>query len=179
MKRKMKKSMPILVAALLIAALWLFGSGRGAQHWNDLLPNWLGVEGPLERADGDFGSVTYGPGMMLRAGTYRLDYNIETDAPNTLRFTSVNRVGIVPAEVDILPENPIGSVEFTVLNEAENFEILADYEQGGFLRVNDLDLTGNRPADRTMTLTLLLLGFIVLDIPTPFSCIIFRYSPFM
>lgn len=163
MKRKQaRRFVPIWTAVLLIAALWFFGNGRGAERWANIQESWMGIEGVLERADGDYGIMTSGPGMVLRAGRYRLDYDIQTDAPNKILLSSGGSAAIEPAAVTISPDAPLGFVEFTVYNETENFEILVDYEAGSYLRLNRLDLTGNACTDRVMSLTLLLLGFIAL-----------------
>ena len=142
-----------LSCLLLIAAVWIILPPRMQKHY-DLVGN--GTLSLTVREAGDFGLVTEGPGMVLRAGRYRLRYSFATDAENTVRLLSDNGVDFEPASFIVSPENASGEVSFLLFNEANNFRAEADYGAGTFLRCEAMTLTGGACTDRLFTISFFL-----------------------
>ena len=138
---------------LLIAAVWILLPPRMTKTY-DLAGN--GSMSFAEREAGDFGLVTEGPGMTLRAGRYRLRYAFATDAENTVRLLSDNGVSFAPSSFSVSPESPSGEVSFLLYNEADNFRIEAEYGAGTFFTCGALTLAGRGCTDRLFTVSFLL-----------------------
>ena len=150
-KRKIKAVMAL--ALVLLIGIWVY-AGAKKQTWNDLQDAMTFETG--------YGVMSAGPGLTLRAGKYRLDYEIYTDGENRLRLAADNAVGLDPDEVILEPEQAQGSLTFTVYNETENLQFLIDYESGTFLEVGRLSLTGRICSDTVMTASLMLLTVMAL-----------------
>ena len=116
----------------------------------------------LPQQAGEYGVVTRGPEMNLRAGTYHLAWQVETDGNNEIRLVSDNGVDIVPAVIAVSPENTSGETDFKVYNETDNFRIEADYRSGTYLRVRSLTLQGGACTDTLFTLSFALIAFAVI-----------------
>ena len=143
----------------MLAALWGYEALHGERIWDNLQDAMTFEYGAAVEGK-PCGVMSAGPGMTLRAGTYRLDYEIDTDGENTMRLAADNTVSIFPDETVI--ESGQGSLTFTVYNETDNFQILIDDQQGTYLRVEKISLTGRACMDMPMTVTLVLLSAIVL-----------------
>ena len=160
--RKWIAVLPFVAVLGLVALLWITGNGYMARTWANMQEGMMTFARGLEQTGTDYGVMSAGPGLNLRAGTYRLDYELETDGTGMIRLVSDNAVSIYPSEVPVTPQSGSGSVVFTVYNETDNFQILIDYQSGSFFRVKQLSLTGREPTDNVMTATLVLLAGLVL-----------------
>ena len=138
---------------LLIAALWILLPPRMEKRY-DLSGN--GSMTFTERQAGEFGPVTEGPGMVLRAGRYRLRYAFRADAENTVRLVSDNGVCFEPASFSVTPNRPSGEISFLLYNETDNFRIEAEYAAGTVFRCEALSLSGGACTDRLFTVSFLL-----------------------
>ena len=158
-KRMLLTALPVVLAVLLLCALWCTGAGRNRYVLAHLERQGLDF-GEAEDlvfspADGDaHGVLSGGPRLSLPAGEYRLKYSILTDAGNRIRITSSNGARIEPAELDITPGDWPAYRSFTLLDDAENVEFAICFDTGTRLEVLDVEL-GTLCTDRLWTLTLL------------------------
>ena len=154
MSRKRKwRLAAALFCLFLIAVLWQILPQRMERRY-DLLAN--GSVSFLTREAGDYGTVTEGPGMTLRAGRYRLRYAFATDAENPVTLKSDNGVDFEPAAFTVSPDRSAGVFSFLLYNETDNFLLEADYRAGSFLRCESLILEGGACTDRLFTISFLL-----------------------
>ena len=153
------------LCALLIAAVWLLGVGRqpttvrrmnNVESYSGL--EFRGMKKSFYTENGDsYGVLTSGPNYDLPAGTYRMNWVIETDAENTIRIASKNGARIEPSEL-VIPANTWNmSAEFEILEDAIDVEFLIDFEAGTYLRVQDIEMVSPEYTDNAWTLTFLIL----------------------
>ena len=154
-KRSVRRRLALAVLCLLVLA-WLWGwvQPRRVQK-SDLIAS--GMVQSVRLAGGAYGLATEGPGMNLRAGTYRLQWQAEADAENEIRLVSDNGVDIVPPRFTVGgAAGNAGEIAFTVYNETDNFRIEADYQAGDSLQVTALTLYAPACTDSLMTVSFVL-----------------------
>lgn len=142
-KAQMKRRLALLAAALVFVwALWqAFGYTFSweALHMNDLTFR----PGPktFSLAAGDqHGTLNHGPYDSLTQGRYRLDLAIDSDGDNTIRIVTGNDARVEPAQMVIPAHSWTTAYEFELLDDADNLEILIDFESGSYLAIHGFDL---------------------------------------
>lgn len=159
---KNRRGLAAIALLLVAAALWMGLNGRGKRVWENLQDTRLVFSSGTERGGETYGLMNSGPALCLGGGLYTLQWDIETDADNVIRISTVNCAAIAPSEIVIPAGQRQGSAQFTVLDEIYDLQIVVDYQAGSYIRVNRIDLVGHRNTDRLFTLTFLLLGVAVL-----------------
>ena len=154
---RIKRFLPYAACLLLIALLWAVAGGR-TRTFDNLQDSRLVFSQGLERTGEDYGILNEGPALTLQPGEYTLRWQIETDADNAILVTTTNGADISPREIDVPAGQSEGTVVLRALDEVYNLQLLIDYRQGSFLRVNRIDLTIPAAADRVFTLTFALLA---------------------
>lgn len=161
MKRTLNrlKAYRMAIALVLITVmLWVCFHGRGQQVWDNIQYSRLSFNQGLERTGENYGVMNSGPGLSVTGGRYTIRYDIESDGENALRVDSANGADLSPSEIILPAGHAQGSVSFYSLDELYDLQILVDYRAGSYIRVNRIDLVGNRNTDGLWTLTFALLG---------------------
>lgn len=153
---------PSLVIALVIAALWLFAAGRGADVHANLQDSRLIFPAGKEASGESYGVMNEGPALTLRSGWFTLHYEIETDGHNAIRLTTTNNAGITPSVIEVGPDSGSGTVRVHAVDELYNLQILCDYRDGTYMRVKRIDWTGDKCTDRLFTVSFALAGAAIL-----------------
>lgn len=151
----------LLVTALMVLcvfALWVSGFGSSLRTWERLEMNGLDFgDAPnktftLEEGV-QYGELNKGPKFSLPAGRYQLKWAMQMDGENHIRIRSGNGARIEPAEMTLVPDQWTTYAEFTLLDDAENLEIVICFEEGTFLAIHDFELR-TFCTDRAWLLTL-------------------------
>ena len=157
---------PVAAAILCVLLIWASGLGRGQWVWERLEMNGLHF-GDAENktfslAQGDsYGELNSGPKFSLPAGEYQLMWVIQTDTENSIQIRSSNGARIEPAVLTIEPNQWKAYGTFTLLDDAENLELIVCFENGTTLAIHDFEL--RMPCtDRGWLLTLLAAAVCVL-----------------
>lgn len=144
--RKTPCWLPLLLAALVVAGVWLSGAGRGEFIWDDLMD--CGLSGfragnktySLDKGDA-YGMINKGPFFSLPAGTYTLEWAIETDADNVIRIETGNGARVEPQEIVVPANTWTAKQRFTLLDDAENLQIRIGFENGAYLKLHDITMS--------------------------------------
>lgn len=136
---------PVLLCALFIALVWISGLGTNTWQWKRLELYGLDFGGAANKTFYAGGNTEHrvlnsGPDFSLEAGTYKLRWSIDTDGYNRFLITTGNGARVEPAEIEILPANWKNTQEITLLDDAENLQILVDYRDGAKLAIHDITL---------------------------------------
>ena len=92
-------------------------------------------------AAGDqYGTLNNGPYFSLTKGRYRLDIAMDSDGENAIRIVTGNGARVEPAQVVIPAHSWTMTYEFELLDDADNVEILIDFESGSYLAIHELNL---------------------------------------
>lgn len=148
MNKKMGKRellLPALLCLLFIALVWFSGFGTNTWAWKRLELYGLDFGGAPNKSFYAGGNTEHrvlnsGPNFALEAGTYKLKWSIDTDGYNRFLITTSNGARVEPAEIEILPANWKNTQEITLLDDAENLQILVDYRDGSKLAIHDITL---------------------------------------
>ena len=154
---RIKRFFPCAACLLLVALLWAVAGGR-TRTLDNLQDSRLVFSQGLERTGENYGLLNEGPALTLQPGEYTLNWHIETDADNAILVTTTNGADISPREIAIPAGQSEGTAVLRALDEVYNLQLLIDYRQGSFLRVNRIDLTTAATADRVFTLSFALLA---------------------
>lgn len=162
--------LPVLLCAVFIALVWFSGFGTNTWAWKRLELYGLDFGNAQNKTFYAGGNTEYrvlnsGPNFSLEAGTYKLKWSIDTDGYNRFLITTSNGARVEPAEIEILPANWKNTQQITLLDDAENLQILIDYKDGGKLAIHDVTLE-MECTDRFFMLALLAIAvcaWIVLD----------------
>ena len=146
MKRNaaLKTWLPVALAALLAVAVFATGVLDRQKTWGEMV--YLNLSFPqgasLASRDGaGYGVMNDGPGFFLPPGTYRLKWNIQSGAEgNRILLSAGNGARITPAEIPVSPEQATQEAEFTVLEQADDFQIQVSFEAGEAIDVVDFRL---------------------------------------
>jgi len=155
---KLKRWLPAIALLLAAALLLACFHGRGQRKWENIQWSRLAFNGGLARSGDDYGEMNSGPALSVGGGTYTLFWDIETDAENLIHIRTANHAAISPDHIVIHANQPQGSATFTSLDEIDDLQIVVDYQDGSYLRVNRIDLTGHRKTNGVFTAVFLLLG---------------------
>lgn len=151
---------PVLLTVLLIALLWMSGFGINTWSWDGLEMYGLDFGGAVNKSfyaggNAQYGVLNSGPKFALEAGTYKLRWSIDTDGENRFLIRTDNGARVEPSEIVIAPNEWNNVQEITLLDDAENLEILVSYENGAKLAIHDITLT-MECSDRFFGISLLL-----------------------
>ena len=159
------KRYPAAALALLLMVLLVIGWGTVTRRsWDNLHRSRMVFPDGYERAAGAYGVMNEGPALTLPAGMYTIDWEIETDGLGAIIIETTNGAAVSPQRMTITPEQTSGRFTFEALDLLYNLQILVDFESGGFLRVNRIDLTGCAQADGVITCFFVLAAVALLDI---------------
>jgi len=158
-RKRILRLWPVLLCALFIAFVWISGLGVNTWAWERLELYGLDFGGAQNKTFYAGGNTEHrvlnsGPNFSLEAGTYKLRWSIDTDGHNRFLITTGNGARVEPAEIEILPANWNNTQEITLLDDAENLQILVDYQDGAKLAIHDITLT-MECTDRFFALSLL------------------------
>ena len=148
MNKKMGKRellLSALLCLLFIALVWFSGFGTNTWAWSRLELYGLDFGGAPNKSfyagsNTEHRVLNSGPNFALEAGTYKLKWSIDTDGYNRFLITTSNGARVEPAEIEILPANWKNTQEITLLDDAENLQILVDYRDGSKLAIHDITL---------------------------------------
>ena len=160
----MKKRVPALVCALLMAVLVIACNGRGAKRWAHIEESRLTFFDGLERTGESYGVMNEGPALTLQAGRYTLSWDVETDGAGAIELTTTNGAAITPRRIELTPETRTGSVQIHAIDQVYNLQLLVSYESGSYLRVNGIDLIADANTDRLFLALFVLAGIAALNL---------------
>lgn len=155
---------PFVLAAVFLVLCWVSGFGTNTWEWKHLELYGMDFgDAPnksfyLERG-AEHGMLNSGPYFSLEAGTYKLKWSVLTDAPNRFQIVTGNGARVEPAEIVITPNEWACSQEFTLLDDAENLQILIGFENGTYMAVHDVTMT-MECSDRFFAMLLLVLALL-------------------
>ena len=154
-----KTWLPLLLAAVLIAAVFATGALRKQKTWIEMLffqdiQFSDGQARSLENG-GEYGVMNSGPHFILPVGTYRLKYIVDTDGENHIRLTTSNNARISPDRLPVKAGGWTNEATFTVLDPANGFEIQAVFEDGTYMQVHDFRLYSPWYTDNAFTFALI------------------------
>jgi len=109
------------------------------------------------------GIMNSGPAISGGGGRMVLSWDIESDAENVIHVRATNNAVIEPSEIAIQAGHSQGTVELYSLDEIYDLQVLVDYRDGSYIRVNQIDLTVRKAMDRFFTAGFLLLSGAVLS----------------
>jgi len=144
--KKIVQVLPLVLAALMLALVWLSGAFRGEFVWPNLVKN--GMSGfregyksyALSKGD-SYGLLNEGPYFSLPAGTYTLECAIETDAENVIRIETGNGARVEPAQITVPADAWSFKERFTLLDDAENLQIRVGFENGTYLNLHGVKMS--------------------------------------
>ena len=119
-------------------------------------------ESDTERMDQTYGIMNSGPALTVPGGRMTISWDVESDADNVIHVKSSNGAAIEPAEIQLSAGRAQGSAELYSLDEIYDLQILVDYQNGSYIRVNQIDLTVKNNMDSFFSVGILLLGAAVL-----------------
>lgn len=159
-----------LAAVLAIALIWASGIGMIHVNWPRAGEGTVMTETGFRDnkksfyIDGgdEYGVVYDGPGFTLPAGVYRLKWTIETDADNLFRIVSSNGASIEPSEIAIPANTWTSYAEFELKEDADDLQILVDFEAGSKLQIQQLELRSCAFADQAWNLTFFVVALYLL-----------------
>jgi len=131
-------------AAILVFVFALWHAYGYTFEWENIQMDYLEFRpGPktFSLAAGDqYGTLNHGPYFSLTKGRYKLDLAIDADGENTIRIVTGNDARIEPAQAVIPAYCWTMTYEFELLDDADNVEILIDFESGSYLAIHELNL---------------------------------------
>ena len=151
-----------LVCAVLIALVFATGALDRQMTWVDMPYLMMNFDGGLSRETADYGVMNEGPGLDLPAGQYRVKWTIEGDGDNRFVIATENGVVAQPAEIAIPAGQTQGEAVFTLPSGAQDVDLQVVYDNGTYIRVQDMRLYSPMYRDHAFTFTALMLAACVL-----------------
>ena len=161
----LKRWWPIFFAVLMCILVWMTGILNYGRTWGAMTdPDDIDevyfegeeLERSLEKGH-EYGVFSYGPGLTLPKGRYRLQWRIAGDGENHLYLRTSNLAPITPDALTITPDVSFDSFWFEVKEPASGLEIQVSFDSGTYIRVDDLRLYSFLYTDHTILFTLLML----------------------
>lgn len=157
MKKRVGVLVPVLAAALLIAAVFCTGALDRQKTWADMPYTLMRFEQGLSRdtlSGGEYGAMNAGPGLTLPAGEYHLKWQIESDGDNRLLITAQNGAAAVPGEIVLPAGEMVGETVFVLPEAAQGVDMQVMFEGGTRIDVQDIRLYSPMYADHAFTFAL-------------------------
>lgn len=150
---------PVILCVMFIVFVGISGLGQNTWEWTRLELYGLDFGNAASKTfyagqNTEYRVLNSGPDFSLEAGTYELKWSIDTDGYNRFLITAGNGARIEPSEIEIPPASWGNSQKITLLDDAENLQILIDYQDGAKLAIHDVTLT-TECTDRFFALSLL------------------------
>lgn len=147
----------LVLAVLAIALVFSTGLLGRQMTWTDMPYQSMRFDGGLSREADAYGVMNDGPGLNLPAGTYRVKWMIEGDGDNRLLITAKNGVMAEPEQILLPAGQAQGEAVFSLPAAAQGVELRVSYENGTFIRVNDVRLYSPMYRDHAFTFAFLML----------------------
>ncbi len=161
----LKTWLPV-AGALLIAVILFFSGALDKQKvWENMTdPDdreqvYLDAGMALDADSGkNYGAISRGPYLDLPAGSYRLSWYIWGDGENRIHLVSSNGARIDREMIPVPAGGGKGEASFTLLDEADRFEIQVEFVQGSRIKVEDIRLYSPKYKDPAFFLLLMVIA---------------------
>lgn len=163
--KKYIRLFPAMVCMLLIIALVLYHSfGLSDRTWDRMQDTRMVFPAGKELSGDAYGVMNSGPSLTLPGGMYTLHWDIESDGENEIRIETTNGAALTPSVVTLEEGKSVGNIQIHAIDELYDLQLLINYRDGTYIRVNNLRLTGGACTDNSFTLAFLLAGAALLNI---------------
>ena len=164
----MRTWLPVAGALLIAGVLFFSGALEKQRVWENMTdPDdreqvYLDQGMELEAEDGkNYGVISRGPYLDLPAGSYRMSWYIWGDGENRIHLVTSNGARIDREVISIPAGGGKGEATFTLLDEADQFEIQIEFVQGSRIKVEDIRLYSPKYKDPAFLLLLVTIALSV------------------
>lgn len=154
--KKWKQLLPVALVWIVVLSLCSTHYTNKTRLWANLLTDEIvhtDDKTSLDLSSGDsYTQLKFSSQLILPAGTYRFQWNLDCDGINTLRFFTDNDALITPQSFEIYPPPHENNVYFTLKTDAEFLGFTIDFKDGTFLNLRNFRLYSPVYNDTRITL---------------------------
>ena len=157
-KQRLYDYLICVCAVLLIVLLFATGLLNKQKVWTDVQLDHVRENASYSLEEGDdYGVKATGPYYDLPKGTYRVQWQINGDGANVIRFENTTGGEIVPSQVYTEPGKWQGAVDIEIKEPVHNFYISVDFTEGSWMEIYNFRLYSPEYTDGAWLAALILL----------------------